>query len=390
MALEDKIDGIVTQAIQQQAFPGCVVYAARKGKPFFFKAYGYMTYDSLNPVQKTTIYDLASVTKVTAATLAMMKLWEDSVIHLDSALGNYVDGYKPEIANLTIREMLAHQSGLPPHIQHYEKAMDGKKWRDSTFFKRAKGDYDFRLGRKLYGHKSMWDLIKRNINEIEPLQEKRYKYSGLFFYIIPELVQQVTGKEFHTYLYENFYLPMGAKTLVFNPLDYFEHSEIAPTEDDQLFRKEIVHGLVHDEGAAMMRGVSGNAGLFGNAEDLARVWQMFLNDGIYKGGQFLKPQTVYYFSSLQYPENSNYRGLGFDKPKFEYSLEECNYAESASPRSYGHTGFTGIIAWADPDEDLLYIFLSNRVYPSRSPNKLKDMAVRPLIHQALYDFIQVE
>lgn len=388
LVLEEKIDGIVTQAIQQQAFPGCVVYAARKGKPFFLKAYGHHSYDSAIVTKITTVYDLASVTKVAAATLALMKMWEDSLIRLDEPIGKYVEDYKEEIAKLTIREMLAHQSGLPPHIQHYEKMKDGRKWIEGTLRKRRNEDFDFRVGHKLYAYQSLWPVIKQNINQIEISGEKKYQYSGLFFYMVPELVEQLSDQTFETYVYRNFYHPMNARTLVFNPLNYFEKEIIAPTEDDRLFRNEVVHGTVHDEGAALMRGVSGNAGLFGNALDLAKVWQMFLNDGLYDSVRYLKPETIHFFTGLHFPENKNHRGLGFDKPYFEWDPEKSNTAKSASIRSYGHLGFTGIMAWADPDEHLLYLFLSNRVHPSRSPNKLKDLRIRPLIHQVLYDYLE--
>lgn len=386
--LEKEIDGIVTTAIKDHAFPGCVVYGARKGKPFFFKAYGHFTYDSLIDVEKNTIYDLASITKVTAATLAIMKLWEEGHLDINAPLGNYVDGYKSDISNLTIKELLAHQSGMPPWIRFYEEIKDGHKYEKRTLSHVKTTEYSRRMGRSLYAYHNLYPVIKKYINDVDVSSEKTYQYSGLFFYMVPELIANITNRSFNGYLQDTFYGPMRANSLVFNAGREFEDYEIAPTEVDTVFRMELIHGTVHDEGAALMHGISGNAGLFSHAEDLAKVWQMLLNDGTYGETRYLRPSTIHYFTGLHFPENENHRGLGFDKPLFEYNPELWNMARSAGPRSYGHTGFTGTMVWADPDEDLLFIFLSNRVHPSRFPNKLKDLRIRPLIHQAMYDFIK--
>ena len=389
-ALEIKIDGIIAQAIQQKAFPGCVVYAACKGKPFFLKAYGHLTYDSTIVVEKNTVYDLASITKVTASTLCIMKLWEEGHLDIEKPLGFYLDGYKSEIANLTIKEMLTHQSGLPPGVRFNEKIKDGSKYQKKTLSHVKTRDYNFRIGRSLYAYHNLFPVLKDYINEVDVSNEKKYQYSGIFFFIVPELIGKITQRPFSTYLYQTFLQPMNASSTVFNAGREFEDSQIAPTEIDTKFRMELIQGTVHDEGAALMRGVSGNAGLFSNAEDLAKIWQMLLNDGEYERVRYLKEETISYFTGLHYPMNNNHRGLGFNKPFFEYNPELSLEAKSASIRSYGHTGFTGTMVWADPDEDLLFIFLSNRVYPSRTPNRLKDLRIRQLVHQAMYDEISEE
>jgi len=389
-ALTDKVDSIVASAISQKAFPGCVVYVAHKGKPIFHKAYGFHTYDNKLEVKTSTIYDLASVTKVTGATLSLMKLYEENKLGLDNELGEYVSGLSAPIAKLNIRELLAHQSGLEPHILFYDKIRVDGQYMNKTLKHVRTIDYNWRIGRSLYAYYDVYPVLKTFINKAEVSKTKKYRYSGLFFYVVPELVKNLTKISFERYLYQMFYDPLGAETLRFNAGRKFEDHEIAPTEVDALFRMELVHGNVHDEGAQLMRGVSGNAGLFSNAEDLAKVWQMLLNDGVYEGERYFKPQTINLFTSVQYPNNDNRRGLGFDKILFDYNPILSHMAESASPRSYGHTGFTGTIVWADPDEGLLFIFLSNRVHPSRAPNMLSKLRVRPEIHQAFYDYLEKE
>ncbi|MCP4456656.1 MAG: serine hydrolase [Cytophagales bacterium] len=388
MTLDNKINGIVARAINERAFPGCVVFASHKGKPIFHKAYGYLTYDSLLQVDMSTIYDLASITKVTAATLSLMKLYEEGKLGLDNNLGDYVHGLSAPISMLGIRELLAHQSGLEPHILFYDKIRVDGVYMNKTLSHVRTIDYNWRIGRSLYAYSDIYPVLKSFINKAEVSMTKKYRYSGLFFYIVPELVKNLSNKSFESYLYKNFYEPLGAETLRFNAGGKFEDREIAPTELDALFRMELVHGNVHDEGAQLMRGVSGNAGLFSNAEDLAKVWQMLLNDGEYRNFRYLKPQTINLFTSVQFPNNDNRRGLGFDKIHFDYNPVLSHMAKSASVRSYGHTGFTGTMVWADPDEDLLFIFLSNRVHPSRSPNKLSELRVRPDIHQVFYDYLE--
>ncbi len=284
--LSNRIDSIVIGAINKKAFPGCVVYAAHKGKPFFLKAYGHHTYDSLIPTRTTTIYDLASITKVTAATLSLMRFYEENKLDLDQSLGKYVDGLSFNLSKLTIRELLAHQSGLEPHILFYDKIRPDGRYMNKTLSHIRTIDYNFRIGRSLYAYYDLYPVLKSFINKANVSKKKKYKYSGLFFYIVPELVKNLSKKSFENYVYSNFYNPIGAETLRFNAGRKFENYEIAPTEVDTLFRMELVLGNVHDEGAQLMRGVSGNAGLFSNAEDLAKVWQMLLNDGEYAGNRY--------------------------------------------------------------------------------------------------------
>ena len=391
--LSREIERIITQAIDSMAFPGAQVLLAKNGIVFYRGSFGYHTYDSLRAVQDTDIYDLASVTKVTAATLALMKLYEDGLFDIDQTFGYYFPKIaKGEKADLGIREIMAHQAGLKAWIPYWsESQRKNGKWRWNSIKTDSSKRFPNRLeGTNLFLHKDFKEKkIYKMISKTEVSDEKKYLYSGLFFYLVPELVERLSGVPFDQYLYNNFYQPLGAETLGFNPTDKFPLDRIVPTENDTFFRQIQLQGMVHDEGAAMMLGVSGNAGLFSNALDLAKVYQMLLNDGIYGSTQYLKPETVYEFTRVQFPENDNRRGLGFDKPLLEYDAALSSVAKGASPESYGHTGYTGTLVWADPVNDLLFVFLSNRVYPTRNNSKIYNLNVRPNIHNMVYDLLRI-
>jgi serine-type D-Ala-D-Ala carboxypeptidase len=387
--LTQKIDSAVFEAIKQEAFPGCVIYALQKDRVIFLQSYGYHTYDSARRVAVNDIYDLASVTKAMGATLAMMKLYEDGKINLDNQIGNYIDGIGRKVESLTFREIMAHQAGLYPWIPFYDeiKRRNGK-YKNKTVRSGWKEGYEYPLSDSLFLHEDFYKKIKRFIRKSDVSKEKKYRYSGLFFYLIPELVETLSSERYEDYLTDHFYDSLNAETVGFNPLNRFNSSQIVPTEIDTFFRHTSIHGVVHDEGAIMMKGISGNAGLFGNAIDVAKVWQMLLSDGTYDSVQYLRPQTIDLFTTTQYPNNDNRRGLGFDKPLLAYDSIISSVAKSASYRSYGHSGYTGTLVWADPENDLLFIFLSNRVYPSRSNTNLYKLNVRPTIHQFIYDYLE--
>ncbi|MEP1094630.1 MAG: serine hydrolase [Cyclobacteriaceae bacterium] len=382
-----EIDSIVSNAIRLEAFPGCVIYISQGDSTLLFKSYGYHTYDSLRRVAVNDIYDLASVTKVTGATLALMKLYEEGLINLDDPIGKYLDGLG-RIRDATIRECLAHQAGLRPWIPYYQEV----KKKNGRFRRNTVGpmseSYNYALTDSLFLHKDFYRKIKKMIGRTKISDEKVYRYSGLFFYLVPELVEKLTGTTYDQYLRSTYYDSLGARTLTFNPLDTYTKSQIVPTENDTYFRMEQIHGTVHDEGAITMKGISGNAGLFSNAEDLAKVWRMLLEEGKMDSMQFLRPETIQLFTTTQYPNNGNRRGLGFDKPLIDYDSVASSVAKDASYRSYGHSGYTGTLVWADPENDLLFIFLSNRVYPTRENRNLYKLNVRPSIHQLIYDQIK--
>jgi len=384
--LENNIDSIVNNAIRQQAFPGCIVFASIGDSTLINRPFGYHTYDSLKPVMLQDLYDLASITKVTAATLALMKLYEADAFRLDDKLKEHLKG-AGKLKNLTFRELLAHQAGLQSWIPYYQRfrKKNGKYKRGTISVNpRSKG---FIIDNHQYLDSKIYSKIKKEISSSKVDKKPKYQYSGLFFYLIPELVKNLTGLSFDQYLRKMFYDPMGCETLVFNPLDQFSLDRITPTEIDTFFRMSPIHGKVHDEGAILMGGVSGNAGLFSNVTDLSKIWRMLLDNGEYGGVSYLKPSTIQLFTSYQYPHLNNRRGLGFDKPLLEYNQRVSSVSKDASILSYGHTGYTGTLVWADPKTDLLFIFLTNRVYPDRSHKKIYELNVRPVIHQKIYDLV---
>ncbi|MEQ9466519.1 MAG: serine hydrolase [Ekhidna sp.] len=386
--LKQRIDSVVTEAIQAEAFPGCVIYASLADSMIYLKSFGHHTYDSTRRVAVNDIYDLASITKVAGGTMALMKLYEDGRISLDDPIGDYIDKLGRKVGRVTFREALAHQGGLYPWIPyHSEVKRRNGKFRSKTISTNLDEEYNYPLGDSLYLHGEFYSKIKKMIRKSELSEDKTYRYSGLFFYLIPELIKNLTDTLYQDYLSAHFYDPLGVRTLTFNPREKFSLHQIVPTEIDTFFRMEKIHGNVHDEGAIMMKGISANAGLFSNAEDIAALFQMLLNDGKLDSVQYLSQQTIRLFTTAQYPNNENRRGLGFDKPLLEYDSIRSSVAKSASFESYGHTGYTGTLAWADPANDLIFIFLTNRVYPSRTYRAIYDLNVRPTIHQFLYDYL---
>ncbi len=392
--LDERISQIIEKGLKEKAFPGAQILAIKNGKLFFHKTFGYHRYDSLEEdrreVKKDDIYDLASVTKVTGATLALMKLHDNGDFNLDIPAYTYwPDLKKGKKKEMTFREILAHNAQLKSWIPYWTTTTKKNgRYKNKTISKISSEDFQFELGDNLYLHKNYKEQIYKMIKK-SPLNEKAgYVYSGLSFYLYPQIVRNISGKSFEDFLMDEFYVPITAKTLTFNPLEKFPLERIIPTEIDTFFRKKELHGVVHDEGAAMMQGISGNAGLFAKGEDLAKVWQMLLNGGKYGGRQYLSSQVIDKFTSCQYCEQGNRRGLGFDKPLITYHPTKSSVAKGASSRSFGHSGYTGTFVWADPENDFLYIFLSNRVYPTRKNRKIYELNIRPDIHNVFYELFE--
>lgn len=387
--LKKTIQSIIQEGLDSMAFPGAQVLVARRGKVIYEESFGYHTYAKNYPVQLTDLYDLASITKVTTAIPALMHLYDRAIFDLDANLATYFPDFEnSNKAALQFRPILAHQARLQPYIVFWQKAKrkNGKyKWR--TFKSKFSKNYPIKIGNQLYLHRK---YKRKMISQIKatPLKEQTaYVYSGLSFLLYPDLIKNKLGVPFDQFLYKKIYRPIGAYRLLFNPINQVSKSEIIPTEEDDFLRMQLVHGTVHDEAAAMLNGVSSNAGLFGNANDLAKLLQLFLNDGKYGGEQFFEQSTIQAFTRCQYCELGNRRGLGFDKPLIEYDAAKSYIAQSASPDSYGHSGFTGTFFWVDPKEELIVIFLSNRVHPTRKNRKLYTMKIRERVHQAAYDAI---
>ncbi len=385
-----KVDSIADNGVKAEAFPGCQVLAAKDGKIFFHKTYGYQTFDSILPVQKSDLYDFASITKITASLPCIMKLVDEGKINLDAPLSKYWPDFKhSNKKNLIFRDILAHQAQLTAWIPFWKKTIKKNgNYRRNTISSDSSENYPVKLTGKMYLHKNYKNKIYKAIKKSDIQKEKKYVYSDLSFILYPEIIKRVTGIDFEVYLKQNFYNSLGANSLGFNPLYRFSKNKIIPTENDTFFRKEQIHGTVHDEGAIMLGGVSGHAGLFGSSLDLAKIMQMYLDSGKYGNIQYISEKTMKDFTRCQFPENNNRRGLGFDKPILKDNSNGTS-AKNASYSSFGHSGFTGTFCWADPENGLLYIFMSNRVYPTRENSKIGDLNIRPSIQQVFYDALKM-
>ena len=381
-----KIDSVAQHAIDSGAAPGIQVLVAKDGMVVMHKTYGYQTYDSIIHVTKNMLYDFASVTKITGALPALMKLFDEDKFSLDATMGTYLPYFaKGNKKNLQYRNVLSHNARLKSWIPYWTTTIKKNgKYKRNTLSHDSTADYSVKLVDDLYLHNDYQDIIYKQIKK-SPLNEKPgYVYSGLSFYLYPDIIETLTGKDFETYIKSNIYKPLGASTLTYNPMRFYPKNRMIPTEIDTFFRKSPLVGVVHDEGAAMMRGVSSNAGLFGTTLDLAKLMQMYLWKGKYGGVQFISANTIELFTACHYCNEGNRRGLAFDKPVLE-NKENGFTAINASEHSFGHSGYTGTFAWADPETGILFIFMSNRVYPTRLNRKLYQLNVRPTIHQAIYD-----
>jgi CubicO group peptidase (beta-lactamase class C family) len=373
-----EIDKIANEAISNQATPGCVVLVAKDGKVIFNKAYGYHTYDKTIPDRITDIFDLASVTKISATTIETMRLTEEGRLNMDSTIGTYIPmARKTNKNDIRIRELMTHQAGLIPDIQTYEKLKPTDISVDSSAAYPVKVSEHFYL-RKDYFKDVMWaDMLN------SPLKTRgQYIYSDLSMCIMKEIAETITTSPLNEYVQDNFYDPLGMQTAGFLPYKRFPKDKIVPTENDEVFRHSLLDGYVHDPTAALLGNVSGNAGLFSSANDLAILYQMLLNRGTYGGDQYFKPETVDMFTSKQSAVSR--RGLGFDK--WDPITDRHYPSKLASPQTFGHTGYTGIGVWVDPKYNLVYIFLSNRVNP-KVTDKLSGLNVRPRIMDAVYEAI---
>ena len=392
-----RIDSLVHDAIAKRATPGCSVLAAKDGKIIFRKTYGYHTYANRIPVLENDLYDLASVTKVSGALAAVLKLSDEGKINIDDKFSAYWPDWKNRLfhrsdkENLGWREILAHQAGLIPYLTYWEEtAKDGqlkKRW----YSVQKTDDYQLEVAPNLFLKNDFKKKIYKDIRKSKLNPPGKYVYSGLSFLLIPQITEDLSGQTYTDFLDANYYHLLGAYNITYNPLNKFPKSRIVPTEYDSYYRKQQIQGTVHDEAAAVFGGVAGNAGLFANANDLAKLIEMYMQMGTYGGEQYLSQATMKEFTRVQFPGNNNRRGLGFDKPLLnnsELSPEQSYPCPGASPESFGHSGFTGTFVWADPTYKLIYIFLSNRVYPTREGNMLGKLNVRTNILQAFYDEIK--
>jgi CubicO group peptidase (beta-lactamase class C family) len=373
------IDNIAIEAMQEQATPGCVVLVARDGKVIFNKAYGYHTYSKTMPDKLTDIFDVASMTKISATTMEAMQLTDQGKLNVDSTLGYYLpQARKTNKNDLTVREVLEHQAGLIPDIPTFDKVKPTDHTSDSSAFYPTKVNENYFL-RKDYFKDVMWpDMLN------SPVKTRgQYVYSDLSMCFMQQVEETVTATPLNVYVQKQFYDPLGMQTAGFLPLYRFPADQIIPTEDDKKDRHALLDGYVHDPTAALMGGVAGHAGLFASANDLAILYQMMLNRGTYGGVEYIKPATVDKFTAKQ--SNVSRRGLGFDR--WDPMLDHHYPSKLASTEAYGHTGFTGTCVWVDPKYNLVYIFLSNRVHPNVG-SKLSSLNIRPRIQDVIYEAIQ--
>jgi CubicO group peptidase (beta-lactamase class C family) len=378
--LPELIDSVMKQALAAGAFPGAQVLVARHGVVALNRSYGVQQAGGAQPVLNNTLYDFASLTKVTAALPALMLLQDRGLFGPDYTLGALFDFlHGTDKQDLRLRDVLTHQAQLKAFIPFWQGYVEKGGGLQPQFFRPdSSAAFPLPVAQNLWGSRVLPGRIYQGV-AASPLNARPgYVYSDFSFMLYPYYVQRATGQPFDRFLEKEIYGLLGATTLGFNPLRRFPLGRIAPTEYDSLFRHALVHGTVHDENAAMLGGVSGHAGLFGNANDLAKLVQLYLWQGRYGGQQLIKPETVAAYTACQFcPDNR--RGLGFDKP--DPKNPALNAARSASPRSYGHTGFTGTYFWVEPDKDLFVILLTNRVNPTRRNGKLGELGVRSALLQ---------
>jgi len=380
----NKIDAVAERMIQIQAAPGGNVLVLKDGKVVFERSYGYLDYKKTAPVTKETVYDLASITKVLATTQAVMFLQSRGELDMNKTLGDYL----PELrgtnkANLQLKNVLIHEAGLKAFIPHYVKTVESGQWRGDYYKASLEPGFSSRISNDMFGRDVLRDSIWNWTIKSDLLPKPhKYVYSDLTMYFMQAVVERIVNQPMDSFLDQNFYTPLGLNTLTFNPYLKMPLEKIAPTENDVAFRKRQVQGYVHDPGAAMYGGVAGHAGLFGTANDIAVMMQLMLNKGTYGDITLFKPETVDAFTKRQ--SNISRRGWGWDKPEPENG--KGGSASKFAPKStFGHTGFTGTCVWADPDNQLVYVFLSNRVYPAAENNKLLDEGIRTKIHDIIYE-----
>lgn len=388
--LRDSIASLVLEGIHAEAFPGAQVMVIKNGIVVYHEAFGQHTYEGMQPVKKTDLYDFASVTKISTSTLAMMDLTGQGKVNLDHPIGEYVPEMRhSDKSKIPLRKFLAHHARLKASIVFWAQTQKTNgTFKARTFKSDSSSAYPVRVTDQLWLHKTYPQRMYKGIKKSPLNPEPGYVYSDLSFILYPLIAQRLTGQPFETYLKEHFYYPLGAYTLTYNPLRFFDRAQILPTEQDTFFRKELVQGTVHDESAAMLHGVSGHAGLFGSANDLAKLATMYKNYGNYGGRQYLYMDVVKEFTRCQYCAEDNRRGLGFERPLITYDSERSHVAQEVSELSFGHSGFTGTFVWIDPQFDVVYIFFSNRVYPSRSHGAISTLSLRPRIQKAIYESIK--
>ena len=382
-----KLDSVANFAIEDEMTPGIQLLVARKGKVIYNKNFGYHTYSKQRKVSFEDLYDVASLTKILVTLPLLMELVEHGSVNLDDRLGDLLPKYKTtNKSDITLKEMLSHFARLKPWIPFYKSTLDSiTNTPISKFFSSKKSKkYPIQISQNSFLRKDVTDTIHHHLIKSELLEEKKYRYSDLPYYFLKDYIESYYDVSLDALIQQRFYNAIGANFSTYNPLEKFDKSQLIPTEKDTYFRFETVHGYVHDMGAAMQNGVGGHAGLFSNANDVAKLMQMYLQYGYYGGTHFLKSETINAFNTCYFCEEENRRGVGFDKPQLEDEGPTCG---CISMTSFGHSGFTGTYAWADPEEEIIYVFLSNRTFPDSKNNRLLKENIRTEIQRLIYKAI---
>lgn len=382
-----KVDSIINYSIKHKAMPGCQLLVAKDGNIIFNRAYGFQTYDKKVKIDNQSMYDIASITKVMASVPTLMYLYEENKFVLTDKLGQLSKTFKKtNKADLTFQEILTHQARLKPWIPFYMSTLTEDSKRDTAVYASNKTAlFSIPVAEGIYMNRNYLDSISHWIYDSELREKSEYKYSDLGYYILKDFVENKHGLQLETFPRSQFYKPLGAYSIQYKPQNT---KRIVPSEKDTYFRHQTLKGQVHDMGAAMLGGVGGHAGLFSSASDLAKVMQMYLQKGTYGNRRYFSSSTIDTFTACQFCEEGNRRGLGFDKPL----LEEGNGPTSAlaSNKSFGHTGFTGTMAWADPENGMIFIFLSNRTYPTMDNKKLMKWDVRTKLQSEFYNLLNTK
>ncbi|NNE77318.1 MAG: serine hydrolase, partial [Pricia sp.] len=380
-----KVDTLVQNGLDSLMFPGAQVLIARKGKVIYNKGFGKPTYESKEPITPDYIYDLASITKILGTLPLIMKMEEDGEIELDNTFQELIPEYADtELKNVTVLKALSHYGRLPAWIAFYVDTLDKNRKPSSEFYRSAPIDgFSIKVTDKLYLTNAYKDSIYDRIGR-QDLKSNRYRYSDVAYYVMKKYIEKVKEEPLDKLANNFLFEPIGAYNTSYNPLEKFPKNRIVPSEIDKYYRYETVQGYVHDMGAAMQGGVGGHAGLFSNAGDVAKIMQMYLQEGYYGGTRFLDSRTIKKFNTCYFCDKNVRRGVGFDKPQLEDKGPTCG---CVSRKSFGHSGFTGTYTWADPEEELVYVFLSNRTYPSASNTVLIKSGLRTRIQKAIYDAI---
>ena len=383
----NKIDNLAHYAINNKLTPGIQILVARKGKVVYQKSFGYQTYDKGTPIDNSTIYDVASLTKILATLPNVMQQYDKQAVNMESTLGTMLPMFSgTDKQNINFKDLLSHYAGLQAWIPFYKATLDETNHPSSKYYRKvAEKDFSKQVADSLFIRNDYHDTIMKIIVDSKLSTVKEYKYSDFTFIILKEYIERVSGKKVDDLIQEQFFNTMGMNNSTFNPLKKFNKELIPPTEKDNYFRYQIIQGYVHDMEAAMEGGVAGHAGLFSNAMDVAKMMQLYLQKGNYGGQQYFSAKTFDDFNTCYFCEEGNRRGIGFDKQQLPGKPgPTCG---CASLTSFGHTGFTGTIAWADPESELVYIFLANRTFPNSAVNNLSKENIREDIQKIIYESI---